>query len=85
MNKQAGWVDDGVGCGGQYLYTSNYYIYAGVHAVGDAADCSIWTPGCGFSPRQTSHTSVAEAKAYAEAQLKLLGVGTPDRAQQAAA
>lgn len=66
------WESDGVGLGGQYLLTKNSNLYAGVQAYESFALCSIWTPGCGFSPKQSNHETVEEAKQYAEKQIALL-------------
>ncbi|MBN8492371.1 MAG: hypothetical protein J0M00_13205 [Burkholderiales bacterium] len=69
---QTNWEHDGVGLGGQYLETGTEGFCAGVHDYGSFAECSIWTPGCGFSPTKTAHETVDEAKAYAEGRLGLL-------------
>lgn len=73
MDKRLEWKDDGVGLGGQYLGQSETSsLYAAVQAYPSFAECSIWTPGCGFSPRKTIHCTVNEAKQHAEAQMALL-------------
>jgi hypothetical protein len=71
------WEPDGVGCGGQYLMTSNDRVYAGVHEIGGlnasgVFECSVWTPGCGFNPQTSKHSDVEAAKAYAANQLAML-------------
>ena len=71
----AHWEDDGVNCGGQYLEATRDGIYAGVHDHGTFATCSVWTPGCGFSPRHTQHDSVEAAKSHALGELAALDPG----------
>ena len=66
------WTSDGVGLGGQYLNTRYSDLYAGVHEYSTFTECHIWTPGCGFAPRKTTHDTIKEAKQYAEEQLALL-------------
>lgn len=68
----AGWETDGIGYGGFYLDTSREGVRAGVHDCAIFAECHIWTPGCGFSPRKTMHATVADAMAHAESELRAL-------------